>query len=76
MTSYANEEDFLKDQIRSNNLAIKFIKEKLDDLSHQFQEDHISTKDKIMNVYLQAIEALKEDSELKKERIKALDHYN
>jgi hypothetical protein len=76
MTSYANEEDFLKDQIRSNNLAIEFIKEKLDDLSHGFQEDHIGTKDKIMNVYLQAIEALKEDSELKKERIKALDHYN
>jgi regulatory protein YycI of two-component signal transduction system YycFG len=76
MTSYANEEDFLKDQIRSNNLAIKFIKEKLDDLSHQFQEDHISTKDKIMNVYLQGIEALEEDSELKKERIKALDNYS
>jgi hypothetical protein len=76
MTSYANEEDFLKDQIRSNNLAIKFIKGKLGDLKSEFQEDHISTKDKIMNVYLQGIEALKEDSELKKERIKALDHYN
>jgi regulatory protein YycI of two-component signal transduction system YycFG len=76
MTSYANEEDFLKDQIRSNNLAIKFIKEKLDDLSHHFQEDHISTKDKIMNIYLQGIEALEEDSELKKERIKALDNYS
>ena len=76
MTSYANEEDFLKDQIRSNNRAINFIKGKLGDLKSEFQEDHISTKDKIMNVYLQGIEALKEDSELKKERIKALDHYN
>jgi len=76
MTSYANEEDFLKDQLRSNNLAIKFIKKKLDDLSHQFEEDHISTKDKIMNVYLQGIEALEEDSELKKERIKALGNYS
>ncbi|MDA8866264.1 hypothetical protein N9H77_02040 [Porticoccaceae bacterium] len=76
MTSYANEEDFLKDQIRSNNLAIKFIKEKLDDLSSDFQEDHISTKDKIMNIYLQGIEALEEDSELKKERIKVLDNYS
>jgi regulatory protein YycI of two-component signal transduction system YycFG len=76
MTSYANEEDFLKDQIRSNKIAIEFIKEKLDDLSHQFQEDHISTKDKIMNVYLQGIEALEEDSELKKERIKALGNYS
>ncbi len=76
MTSYANEEDFLKDQIRSNNLAIKFIKEMLDDLSSDFQEDHISTKDKIMNIYLQGIEALEEDSELKKERIKVLDNYS
>ena len=76
MTSYANEEDFLKDQIRSNKIAIEFIKEKLDDLSHGFQEDHIGTKDKIMNVYLQGIEALEEDSELIKERIKALDNYS
>ena len=76
MTSYANEEDFLKDQIRSNNLAVKFIKGKLGDLKSDFQEDHISTKDKIMNVYLQGIKALEEDSALKKERIKALDHYN
>ena len=52
MTSYANEEDFLKDQRRSNNLAIKFIKEKLDGVNSEFLEDHISTKDKIMNVYL------------------------
>jgi len=76
MTSYANEEDFLKDQIRSNNLAINFIKGKLDDLNSDFQEDHISTKDKIMNVYLQGVEALEEDSERKKERLKAIDHYN
>ena len=66
MTSYANEEDFLKDQIRSNNRAINFIKGKLDDLNSEFQEDHTSTEDKIMNVYLQGIEALEEDSELKK----------
>ncbi len=76
MTSYASEEDFLKDQIQSNNLAIKFIKEKLDDICSDFQEDHISTKDKIMNIYLQGIEALEEDSELKKERIKALDNFS
>jgi hypothetical protein len=29
-----------------------------------------------MNVYLQGIEALEEDSELIKERIKALDNYS
>ena len=58
MTSYANEEDFLKEQIRSNNLAINFIKGMLDDLGSEFQEDHISTKSKIINVYLQGIEAL------------------
>ena len=58
MTSYANEEDFLKEQIRSNNLAINFIKGMLDDLGSEFQEDHISTKGKIINVYLQGIEAL------------------
>lgn len=30
MTSYASEEDFLKDQIQSNNLAIEFIKDELE----------------------------------------------
>jgi len=75
MTSYANEEDFLKDQIRSNNLAIKFIKGKLGDLNSEFQEDFINTKDKIMNVYLQGMDTLKEDIELKRERIKSLGHY-
>ena len=75
MTSYANEEDFLKDQIRSNNLAINFIKGKLGDLNSDFQEDHINTKDKIINVYLQGIDTLKEDNELKRERIKSLGHH-
>jgi len=74
MTYYANEEGFLKDQIRSNNLAIEFIKGKLGDLNSEFQEDFINTKDKIMNVYLQGMDTLKEDIELKRERIKSLGH--
>ena len=68
MTSYATEEDFLRDQIQSNNLAIKFIKRELNRVSSKIQEDYIYTKEKIINVYVRGVEALEEDSEQKKER--------
>ena len=72
MTSYANEEDFLKDQIRSNNLAIKFFKRELDKINSEFVEDFINTKDKIINVYVEGIGILQKDNHLKREKIKSL----
>ena len=74
MTSYANEEDFLRDQLHSNNIAVKFIKRELHKDRSEFQEDQIGTKNKVVNVYTQGLEALKEDSEHKSERIRLLDH--
>jgi|TARA_B110000503_G_C6828951_1_gene281973 hypothetical protein len=74
MTSYANEEDFLRDQIQSNNLAIKFIKRELNRVRSEIQDDYIDTKSKVINVYAKGVEALEEDSEQKRERIKFLGH--
>ena len=74
MTSYANEEDFLRDQIQSNNLAIKFIKRELNKVRSEIQDDYIDTKSKVINVYAKGVEALEEDSEQKRERIKFLGH--
>ena len=74
MTSYANEEDFLRDQIQSNNLAIKFIKRELNRVRSEIQDYYIDTKSKVINVYAKGVEALEEDSEQKRERIKFLGH--
>lgn len=47
MTSYANEEDFLKDQIRSNNLAIRYMKQQIQNVESEFLEDYVNTKKKL-----------------------------
>jgi hypothetical protein len=72
MTSYALEEDFLKDQIQSNNLAIEFIKDELEKVISELPEDHAGTKEKIINVYTRGIGYLKKDNQVKKRKINAM----
>lgn len=72
MTSYASEEDFLKDQIQSNNLAIEFIKDELEKVISELPEDHVGTKEKIINVYTRGIGCLKKDKEVNKRKINAM----
>lgn len=73
MTSYASEEDFLKDQIQSNNLAIEFIKDELEKVISELPEDHTGTKEKIINVYTRGIGYLKKDNQVKKREITLLE---
>ena len=73
MTSYASEEDFLKDQIQSNNLAIEFIKDELEKVISELPEDHVGTKEKIINVYTRGIGYLKKDNQVKKREITLLE---
>ena len=72
MTSYASEEDFLLDQIRSNKLAIKYLQGRLTEVIEEFFDDHAYTKKKIINAYTEGIEVLKIDSEEKQKRLELL----
>ena len=72
MTSYGNEEDYLRDQVRSNRLAIDYIQDQISQLMSDYKEDHCHTKDKIHAVYLRGVEFLKADSAEKRKEIKRL----
>ena len=69
MTSYANEEDFLKDQIRSNNLAIRYMKQQIQNVESEFLEDYVNTKEKIINIYIQGVEMLEEETLAMKQKL-------
>ena len=71
MTTYVNEKDYLRDQIKSNNLAIKHFTQQLKEVF--FQEDFIGTADKVFDGYEKFIELIKLDSKEMRKRIKELD---
>ena len=73
MTSYNTEQDYLRDQIRSNNLAIKFLQEKIKLIQYEFTFDYLGTERKIEKALLDGINALKADSKEKRSQIKELD---
>jgi len=73
MTSYNTEQDYLRDQIRSNNLAIKFLQEKIKLIQYEFTFDYLGTERKIETALLDGINALKADSKEKRIQIKKLD---
>ena len=72
MTSYATEEDFLLDQIYSNNLAIEHINSELEKVISEMPEDHRDTKEKIINVYTRGISYLQKDNQIKKKKIRSI----
>ena len=74
MITYVNEKDYLRAQIRSNNLAIKHFNEQLEEVF--IQEDFIGTADKVFDGYEKIIELIKLDSKEMRKRIKELDADN
>jgi len=72
MTTYASEEDYLRDQIESNKEAIEFIEQELEKISAELLEDHAGTAEKIISVYARGIEYLKRDNRKKEDQVIAL----
>ena len=72
MTTYIKEQDYLRDQIKSNNLAIKHFTQQLEEVF--IQEDFIGTADKVFDGYEKIIELIKLDSKEMRKRIKECLH--
>ena len=73
MTSYACEQDYLKDQIHSNRLAVKYLEEKLEMVEVELMPDYLGTETKVINILGSGIKSLKEESKQMRKRIKELD---
>ena len=73
MTSYSCEQNYLRDQIRSNNLAIKYLEKKIGLLNLELAPDHIGTEEKVQEALEGGIKFLKADSREKRKCIKELD---
>ena len=73
MTSYACEQDLLRDQVYSNTLAIRYLKEKLEMLPHEMMPDFMGTEQKVIGVFENGIKSLKRESKEMRRRIKELD---
>ena len=71
MTTYIKEQDYLRAQIRGNNLAIKHFTQQLEEVF--IQEDFIGTADKVFDGYEKIIELIKLDSKEMRKKIKELD---
>ena len=73
MTSYLTEQDYLHDQILSNNLAIRYLKQKIDLFKEELSPDFLGTDEKVLAVVTEGIKNLKADSKYKRKRIKELE---
>lgn len=73
MTSYDCEQDYLKDQIYSNKLAVKYLEEKLEMVEFELTPDYLGTEMKVINIIESGIKSLKGESEEMRRRIKELD---
>jgi hypothetical protein len=73
MTSYACEQDYLKDQIYSNKLAVKYLVEKLDMVVVEMMRDHIGTETKVIDILETGIKSLKSESKKMRKRIKQIN---
>ena len=72
MTTYPSEKHYLQDQVKSNNLAIKFLKKELNKPHDELKPDFLGTNEKIVEVYLTGIEKLKEGNKILRKKIKSL----
>ena len=50
MTTYPSEKHYLQDQVKSNNLAIKFLKKELNKTHDELKPDFLGTNEKIAEV--------------------------
>lgn len=73
MTVYDTEQDYLKDQIRSNRLAIKYLEEKLEIVELELLPDFLGTETKVIEILDSGIKSLKLSSKTMRKRIKELD---
>ncbi len=73
MTTYKCEQDYLRDQVHSNTLAIRYLKEKLEMAHDELVPDYMGTEQKVIGVLEDGIQSLKEDSKEMRKRIKELN---
>mgnify|MGYP001299513050 FL=1 len=74
MTVYNCEQDLLRDQVHSNTLAIRYLKEKLEMVHDELVPDYMGTEQKVIGVLEDGIQSLKEKSKEMRRRIKELNH--
>ena len=73
MTTYKCEQDLLRDQVYSNTLAIRYLKDKLEMLPHEMMPDFMGTEQKVIEVFEDGIKSLKRESKEMRKRIKELN---
>lgn len=73
MTSYDSEQDYLKDQVYSNTLAIRYLQQKLEMIGDELLPDYMGTEQKVIGVLEEGIQSLKEESKEMRRRIKELN---
>ena len=73
MTSYECEQDYLRDQIYSNSLAVKYLEAKLDMVDIELMPDYLGTDTKIIDILTAGIKSLKSESKKMRQRVKDLD---
>ena len=73
MTTYSSEQDYLRDQVRSNTLAIRYLEEKLEITFDEMVPDYMGTEQKVIGVLEDGIRSLKEESKEMRRRIKELN---
>ena len=74
MTVYNCEQDLLIDQVHSNTLAIRYLKEKLEMVHDELVPDYMGTEQKVIGVLEDGIQSLKGKSKEMRRRIKELNH--
>ena len=73
MTSYECEQDYLRDQIYSNKLAIKYLETKLEMVDVELMPDYLGTDTKVRDALTAGIKSLKDDSKKMRKRVRDLD---
>ena len=73
MTSYECEQDYLRDQIYSNKLAIKYLETKLEMVDVELMPDYLGTDTKVIDVLTAGIKSLKDKSKKMRQRVRDLD---
>jgi hypothetical protein len=71
--SYACEQDYLRDQISSNRLAVKYLEEKLERVEVELLPDYMGTETKVIEILVSGIKSLKDENKRMRRRIKELD---
>ena len=73
MTTYECEQDYLRDQVHSNTLAIRYLKEKLEMVHYELVPDYMGTEQAVIRVLEDGIQSLKGESKEMRRRIKELN---